>query len=146
MRFLGLFLIGILAGSMITIQSVLNASLGQRTGNFGSVLLLTIVSIAVLAVLIIGFPATANFRQLPGLSEWYLYIGGALGVGILAAPILLIPRIGATATLTAIVLGQLLLALLIDHFGWLSSPKIEISLLRIVGVLFLLLGAFFLRK
>lgn len=146
MRFLGLFLIGILAGSMITIQSVLNASLGQRTGNFGSVLLLTIVSIAVLAVLIIGFPATANFRHLPGPSEWYLYIGGALGVGILAAPILLIPRIGATATLTAIVLGQLLLALLIDHFGWLSSPKIEISLLRVVGVLFLLLGAFFLRK
>ena len=146
MRFLGLFFIGILSGSMITIQSVLNASLGQRAGNFGSVLLLTIVSIAVLVGLIIGFPATANFRQLPGFSEWYLYIGGALGVGILAAPILLIPRIGATATLTAIVLGQLLLALLIDHFGWLSSPKIEISLLRIMGVLFLLLGAFFLRK
>jgi transporter family-2 protein len=146
MRFWGLFLVGILAGSMITIQSVLNASLGQRAGNFGSVLLLTGVSIALLVVLIIGFPATANFKQLPGFSEWYLYIGGALGVGILAAPILLIPRIGATATLTAIVLGQLLLALLIDHFGWLSSPKIEISLLRVVGVLFLLLGAFFLRK
>ena len=146
MRFVGLFLVGILAGSMITIQSVLNASLGQRAGNFGSVLLLTLVSVAVLLVLIMVFPATANFSSLPGSSEWYLYVGGALGVGILAAPILLIPQIGATATLTAIVLGQLLLALLIDHFGWLSSPKIEISLFRVVGVLFLLLGAFLLRK
>jgi transporter family-2 protein len=92
------------------------------------------------------FPATANFTRLPGLSEWYLYIGGAFGVAILAAPILLIPRIGATATLTAIVLGQLLLALLIDHFGWLSSPKIEISFVRAAGVLLLIAGAILLRK
>ncbi len=146
MRFWGLFLIGILAGALITIQSVLNASLGQRAGNFGSVMLLTFVSIAVLLALILVFPTTANFRQLPGLSEWYLYIGGALGVGILAAPILLIPRIGATATLTAIVLGQLLLALLIDHFGWFSSPRIEISFIRVAGVFLLIAGAILLRK
>jgi transporter family-2 protein len=127
---------------MIAVQSVLNATLGLRTGHFGSVLVLTFVSIAVLVVLILFFPGTARFQFLPGASEWYLYAGGALGVGILAAPIFLVPRIGATSTLVAIVMGQLILALAIDHFGLFASPKIEATLVRIFGVALVGLGAY----
>ena len=94
MKIFSLFTIGIMAGSMITIQSLLNAALGKKTGNLGSVLVLTIVSISLLVLLIILFPNTANLKNIPGLSEWYLYVGGVLGVAILAAPIFLIPRIG----------------------------------------------------
>ncbi len=146
MRFFILFLIGIMAGSMITIQSVLNSALGKKTGNLGSVLVLTIVSITLLLILIIIFPSTANLKNLPGMSEWYLYIGGVLGVAILAAPIFLIPRIGATSTLTAFVVGQLFLALIIDHFGLFSFPKIEINLIRIMGLILLVLGAFLIKQ
>ncbi len=45
-RLLVFFLIGTGAGALITMQSVLNAALGKRTGSLGSVLLLTLVSIA----------------------------------------------------------------------------------------------------
>ena len=134
--------IGILAGGLIAIQSVLNASLGQRAGSFGSVFLLTIVSVVVLVLLILLFPSTANFRTLPGMSEWHVYLGGVLGVLILAAPIFLVPRIGTTSTLLAIVLGQSLLALVIDHFGLFASPKIEINVIRVIGVLLVAGGAY----
>lgn len=137
---------GVIAGSMITIQSVLNPALGKKTGNLGSVLILTIVSISLLLLLIILFPDTANLRSIPGLSEWYLYMGGVLGVAILAAPIFLIPRIGATSTLTALVMGQLFLALIIDHFGLFSFPKIEINLMRIMGIILLVAGAFLIKQ
>ena len=90
----------------MAIQSVLNSSLGQRTGNFSSVILLTFISAIFLIILIVLFPASANFRDLPGISEWYLYVGGVLGIVILAAPIYLVPRIGTTSTLMAIILGQ----------------------------------------
>ncbi|MBD3326712.1 hypothetical protein GF339_19160, partial [candidate division KSB3 bacterium] len=36
--------IGVIAGGLIAVQSVLNSSLGQRVGNFGSVLVLTGIS------------------------------------------------------------------------------------------------------
>jgi transporter family-2 protein len=134
--------LGVIVGGLIAIQSVLNSSLGQRIGNLGSVLVLTLVSIAVLIALLAIFPSTANFRQLPGLSDWHLYVGGALGVAILAAPIYLVPRIGTTSTLLAIVLGQALFALVIDHFGLFASPRIELSLTRILGVLLVALGAY----
>jgi transporter family-2 protein len=133
---------GIVAGGLIAIQSVLNASLGQRIGNFGAVLVLTIISAIVLVVLIFFFPSSANFRNLPDISEWYLYIGGILGVAILAVPIYLVPQIGTTSTLVAIILGQSLIALVIDHIGLLASPKIEINLARGVGVLLVAAGAY----
>ena len=146
MKIVMFFTIGILAGALITLQSVLNAGLGQKTGYFGSVLLLTCISILVLAGLILVFPATANFKQMPGISEWYLYIGGALGVGILAAPIFLIPRIGATSTLTALVMGQLLFALVIDHFGLFHFPRIEVNVTRILGIVCVILGALLIKR
>jgi transporter family-2 protein len=146
MKFFSLFTMGVMAGSMITIQSVLNSALGKKTGNLGSVLVLTIVSISLLLLLIILFPDTANLKNIPGVSEWYLYVGGILGVAILAAPIFLIPRIGATSTLTALVVGQLFLALIIDHFGLFSFPKIEINLMRIMGIILLVAGAFLIKQ
>ncbi len=42
----------------------------------------------------------------------------------------------------AIVLGQSLIALLIDQFGIFASPKIEINLARGVGVLLVAVGAY----
>jgi transporter family-2 protein len=136
-----LFGLGVLAGGMFAVQSVLNATLGQRIGNFGSVLILTAVSIGFLLVIVLLFPSTARFQSLPGLSEWYLYVGGALGVAILAAPIFLVPRIGTTSALVAGFLGQLLMSLLIDHFGLFASPQISATLLRILGAILVAAGA-----
>jgi transporter family-2 protein len=140
------FGIAVLAGALIAIQSVLNSALGERTGNLGSVLILTVISIVVLLALIGAFSGTADLRQLPGPSQWYLYAGGILGIAILAAPIFLIPRIGATAALTGLVMGQLLLAVLIDHFGLLGVQRIEIDLTRIFGIAMLALGAYLVVK
>src|SRR5512143_1386488 len=126
MKLIILFLVGTAAGSLITLQSVFNAGLGKRTGILGSFLLLTIVSFVFVSVLILLFPKTASLSSLPGPGEWYLYLGGLLGLGIVAAPIFLVPQIGATTTLTALVVGQLLLALFVDNFGLFGTPKIEI--------------------
>lgn len=140
------FGLAVLAGAMITLQSVLNSALGEKTGHLGSVLILTVVSIVGLLALIRLFPGTADLRRLPGLFQWYLYGGGLLGIAILAAPIVLIPKIGATATLTGLVIGQLLLAILIDHFGVFNVQRVEIDLTRMFGVILLALGAYLITK
>ncbi len=140
-RLLVFFLIGTGAGALITVQSVLNAALGKRTGSLGSVLLLTLVSIALLIPLVLLIPGTADLRQLPRPSQWYLYAGGLLGIAILATPIVLVPRIGATATLTALVAGQLTLAVVVDHFGVLGVPRVEITATKVLGLALLVGGA-----
>ena len=146
MKIILLFLVGTAAGALITLQSVFNAGLGKRTGNFGSILVLTIIGVIFISLLILLFPKTASLGSLPGPSEWYLYLGGLLGLAIVAAPIFLVPQIGATITMTSVVVGQLLLALIIDHFGLLGTPKIEINLARFIGLVLLILGAYLIAR
>jgi bacterial/archaeal transporter family-2 protein len=146
MNWIILFLAGIFSGALITIQSVLNSGLGKRTGSLGSLFLLTITSIVFLIPLLVIFPGTASLKTLPGFKEGYLYLGGVLGVGIVVAPILLIPRIGATSTLTAIVIGQMVMALVVDQLGLFGNPRIEFTLSRFLGVLVLIAGAFLIAR
>jgi bacterial/archaeal transporter family-2 protein len=145
-RLVVLFLAGIGAGSAIAVQVALNAALGKRTGDLGSVLILTLVSILVVLPLTLLFPGTANLRGLPGPDQWYLYAGGILGVVVVTAPIILVPRIGATATLTALVVGQLAVAVAIDHFGLLGVPSSPITVTRAVGILILVTGTLLIVK
>ncbi len=146
MKLAMLFLGGVFAGSLITIQNILNAALGRKTGSLGSVLVVTLVSAAAVLPFILTFPKTATWKGLPGAGEWYLYLGGVFGIAILATSIFLTPRVGATTTLTALVMGQLLVAVVIDHFGLFDFPRIEISLARLAGVALLVLGAVLIVK
>ncbi len=145
-RLLILFAIGIAAGALVAVQSVLNAALGKRAGDLGSLLVLASISVVAILPVVLVFPGASNFRNLPGLSQWYLYLGGVVGMLIVAAPIFLVPRIGATATLTAVVVGQLTLAVVIDHFGLLGVPRNELTITRILGVIILALGTLLIVK
>ena len=109
-------------------------------------MLMTIIGLATTLVIVLLFPSTSNLRNAPGLSEWYLYIGAFLGVIIMVTPVFLVPRIGATFTLTALVVGQLLLSVVVDHFGWLNTPQSEISLERIAGIFLLIGGVYLIGK
>jgi transporter family-2 protein len=144
-RLLLLLGIGVAAGGTIAVQSIINAALSKRTGTLGSTLIVTFVSIAFVSLLILILPNQAHLKNLPRPSEWYLYLGGILGILIVLAPILLVPRIGATATLTAIVVGQLVTALVIDQFGLFGMPRIEINAARVIGLVLLLAGAYLLH-
>jgi transporter family-2 protein len=139
-------LLGVLAGAAFALQNSLNASLGKKAGYFGSVLLLTFISIGVLLILIAVFPKTATFRRAPGPEEWYLYTGGILGVIILSMPIFLIPRIGVTTTTAAIIVGQLVFAVVLDQIGFLEVPQISIDIRRVVGIVLLIAGVLLVKK
>jgi transporter family-2 protein len=50
------------------------------------------------------------------------------------------PRIGATAGVTLLIAGQLVISLIFDHFGLLDTPVRPIDLGRLAGLLFLAIG------
>lgn len=134
--------VGAVTGAMIALQSVINASLGRAVGSIGAVFVVGVVALVFVSVVVLLFPRAVNFRGLPGPSQWYLYLGGFLSLFIVAAPVFLVPRIGAAATITAIVVGQLVMALAADQAGLFGNPRISTSLPRIIGVILLTAGAY----
>lgn len=133
--------IAVLLGIALPAQVGVNAQL--RVG-LGHPLVAATASFAVgtLALLIVtlvarpGMPAAGQVIRLP----WWQWTGGILGAIYIASTIVLAPRLGAAALLAAIVAGQMLASLVLDHFGLLGYPVVSISPWRVVGVLLIIGG------
>lgn len=139
--------LGILAGGFVAVQAPINAALGRGLGLPVAAAAASFLSGAVLLAL-----ATLLMTQAQGLSlnwrapaPWLFVAGGALGAAFVTIGILLVPRVGAAATMAFIVAGQLTAGMLIDRFGFMDVAVREISLGRVTGALMLLGGALLIR-
>ena len=77
---------------------------------------------------------------------WYAWIGGLYGAFFVAVAAFGAPRIGVGPLLTAAIAGQLLAAIILDHYGLLGLTRQPISIEKIGGVLLVLLGAWLVRR
>lgn len=89
-----------------------------------------------------ALPAVDNLRRVP----WPLFCGGILGALFVTASLLSVPRIGGTAFLAAMLAGQMVGAMVMDHYGLLNVPEHPISLTRIAGIATLVLGVYLVQR
>lgn len=61
------------------------------------------------------------------------FIGGMLGMAFVTANIILMPFLGAALTTIVAMLGQMIMGIIIDHFGLMGSPKIKLQHVKCVG-------------
>jgi transporter family-2 protein len=55
----------------------------------------------------------------------------------------LIPHIGARKFFILLITGQILMAIVVSHFGILESPKDPINMQKMIGAVLVLTGAIF---
>ncbi len=63
-----------------------------------------------------------------------------------SAIIILAPKLGTALTFSLIVLGQMSVSLVLDHFGLLGLPVKAMNIPRLVGVSSLILGVILIRR
>jgi bacterial/archaeal transporter family-2 protein len=144
----GLILAAIIVGSLMPIQAGVNAQLTRMVGHpfLGAFISFSIGTIAVSAILLINGISLNDFKKLTTVPPFF-FIGGVLGALFVGSSIFLIPKLGATAMIGAFITGQLLMSVLIDHYGLLGAPVSPISVQRLCGVCLLFIGlALVLRK
>jgi transporter family-2 protein len=130
-----------LAGVMVAIQAPTNALLGKASG---SAIAAALISFAVGTAALAGvLLATGWVRLSPAMRElpWYAWIGGFYGAFFVAIAAFVAPRIGVGALLTAAVAGQLIAALVLDHFGLLGLPQQPAAWGRMLGLTMVFVGA-----
>lgn len=140
-KFLSLpFLIAAISGVAMAIQGTINASLSQKTSLISATLVVHIIGtfVAIIAVLAWRAPLLKHpWSTIP----WYLYLGGLLSVIIVGLVAVSIPKIGVCNATTAIIIGQVSMAVLIDHFGWFGMSRLAWSPWQVVGIGFFAVGA-----
>jgi transporter family-2 protein len=141
-----LIFFAVIAGSMLPMQGALNARLGAALVHPMQATFVSYIggTIACVVVLIFAQASLPDYKRLASI-DWYLYLGGFLGAVFVSGMLYLMPRIGIANMLAAAILGQLVMSLIFDHFG-LAGITVEINSNRIIGVLLLLAGVYFLQR
>lgn len=136
----------IAAGGAVAIQGPLNGMLGRAMGSpVNAALLSFAVGFCTLAVIVGSVriaPDAGAIRALP----WYAFVGGVCGALYVASAAYAAPRIGATQTLMLTVIGQLTIAMALDHFGALRLPVQPVSLAKLAGIALVISGVVLFRK
>jgi transporter family-2 protein len=140
-------LIAALTGALLTAQIGCNAMVGSRLGHplWGSLANFAVGSAVLVAVTLalgLRWPAAAAIAGVPA----WAWIGGLFGATYIVSSTAIGPLIGGATFLALTVAGQMLSALLIDHYGWLGFPVREISLLRFTGALLVVAGVVLLAR
>jgi len=136
-----------LAGAILPIQAGFNIQIGKTVQQpvfaaFASFLIGTI------ALLIYLLSVKFNFSSISAtqsVSPLY-WTAGILGAFYVASVIIIAPKLGTALTFSLIVGGQMIISLILDHFGLLGFSIKEINWQRILGVIFLVLGVLLIRK
>ncbi|WP_439256633.1 DMT family transporter [Lonepinella sp. BR2271] len=75
-------------------------------------------------------------------TPFWMWLGGFLGTIALTTNILLFPHLGGVQTVIMVILGQVSMGLIIDHFSLFHTPQYAFSLSRLLGAILLLSGIF----
>lgn len=132
--------IGLIGGIAVGTQTPIASAMSLRVGAAASTVIVHLGGLVASLLLLLGSGEVriAEWRDLP----WYMLACGAFGVVLFLSISYTIPKIGATAAITLVVLGQLLAGMVIDHFGVFGVPVKPIDLSRILAVGLLLAGAY----
>lgn len=134
-------LLALIAGAVLPFQVGVNNTLRQ---GIGSAVLAALISFTVGAVCLIAYalltrtpwPAINDMARLPA----WAWIGGALGAYYVAMTIFVAPHLGAANLITLTIATQLLVSLLLDHYGLLGFAQHGINAWRLLGALLLVAG------
>ncbi|MBS2772213.1 DMT family transporter [Anoxybacillus rupiensis] len=137
-------LLSLVGGMLAGLQAPINGSLGKKIGSLEGAFTSFFVGTLFLtfAALFFGKGQLVQLLQVP---KWNL-LGGLLGAAFVTITIISVPKVGAAAAILAAIVGQLVISMVIDHFGLFGVPKIPMNMNRLFGLLFMLAALFFIYR
>jgi transporter family-2 protein len=137
-------LVGLIGGAAVGIQVPIAGAMGQRIGGTASSFIVHL-SGTIFSGLLLFFRGGEKIRDWTHL-PWYMLGAGIFGLILYQTINVTLPRLGSAMMVTLIITGQLLVGMLIDHFGWLGVTVHPITSTRLLGVLILLAGAYLISR
>jgi transporter family-2 protein len=142
---LAFLLLAVAAGSALPFQAGINARLATFIGgpiraSAISFAVGTVVLVLLALVATRGVVSTGRLGSVP----WWGWLGGAVGAGYVASTVAAAPRLGALNLFAAVIFGQLLCSVVLDHFGVLYREH-SLSAGRLGGVVLLAAGVALVR-
>jgi transporter family-2 protein len=136
-----LLLLSVFFGVILTVHLAMNGAVGAALSNprVGNALFWSIGAVTALIIGATGWQSGA----LSGLSQVnpLMLTAGMMGASLVFGIAWIIPQVGAGPFTVMLLLGQLVSAMVLSHFGWLGSPVKPINMTSAGAAVLLFLGA-----
>lgn len=144
------YLLALISGTFITTQVGIN---GKLLPFAQSPILTSLFSFVVgtIGLGIVYIAAICSRQELwPNLqvitqSSWWMWTGGLFGAFYIFSTVVCLPKIGVANMLSLVVAGQLILAIVFDHFGILVNSVHAITPQRSIGVILLIVSVYLIQ-
>ncbi len=137
-----LITLGVMVGAFVPIQTAINSQLARWLGAILPASLVSfVVGTAALAVAVLVTGTAMPLTQTATTQPWWIWLGGICGLIFLTLNIVLLPRIGASATVILPLVGQVLGGIVIDALGAFDTMPRALTPLRGLGAVLVVAGA-----
>lgn len=136
-----LFILTLFLGVILAIHLAMNGKVGEAIGNLpvANAVFFCIGTVTALVIGLIGWKPGA-LAPLANVNP-LLLTAGVLGAVLVFSVALLIPKMGAGPVFISLLAGQAITGMVLSQFGWLGSEVQPITLIKLVGVVFMVGGA-----
>ncbi len=143
MQLTSLFLVlaAVVTGAVVPFQAGANAVLGRALGHplWATAVSLCVSLACIIPVMLLARVEPPTLSGLTHAPRW-VWIGGIVGVVYVTGALILAPKLGAAGFIAAVIAGQMLASILIDHWGLIGFPVRPVSPSRLLGLGLILLG------
>lgn len=132
------FIFALLGGAFITLQGVANSKISQDIGTWQTA---TVTQFAgfLAALFILMFAVKGKWQGLSKVRPLYL-IGGTFGAIVVFGNVTAIHYIGVTLTVSAMLISQLGMTVLVDSKGWFGIKKQKMRIPQLIGITMMVAG------
>ena len=139
--------LALFTGALIPIQAATNAAFSKSIGTpLITGLMVFIVGLVGMFLFILLSRTAFPPRQQLISAPLYGYLGGIIVAAYVVMITILVPKIGVGTAIGLIVTGQILCAVVIDHFGLFNVVVRTISPTRVIGMLLMIGGVYLVMK
>lgn len=132
------FIFAFLGGAFITLQGVANSRISQDIGTWQTATITQFTGFLA-ALMILMFAGNGKWQGLRKVNPLYL-IGGTFGAIVVFGNVTAIHFIGVTLTVSAMLISQLGVTVLIDRNGWFGIKKQKMRLPQLIGITMMIAG------
>ncbi|MGG1247693.1 DMT family transporter [Bacillus spizizenii] len=137
MRFIS-YLLALLAGAALSFEGAIYAELGKTIGQIETSFYNFFMGSIIMGLLWLFF-GKGELSYTLKAPKWSL-LGGVMGVVYLTSIVISVPFVGVGITMVAVIIGQLVMSMVIEHFGWLGSKQTRVNREKIFAVISMIIA------
>ncbi|GMV77638.1 MAG: hypothetical protein AMXMBFR79_07730 [Chitinophagaceae bacterium] len=137
-----------MAGALTPVQALFNFKLAKAVNN---TITSALISFLVGTLILLGYllykkQLRFDVVNVVKTEPYWIWLGGVIGAYYVVTLTYIVPKVGSSLAFSLVIAGQLIISLLVDHFGWFGVPVSPITIKKVMGIVALAMAIWLIKE